>query len=72
MKLDVRIGLGDYETAIGSNHHTLSGRASVRRLYGFEETARDAGRPLDTWSVIKISVVVGGAVLDPVAYSAKC
>ena len=61
---DAHVGLSDDITAFGSNHHS---RSCGGVLDGFEETTRNASGPLYAGLVVELSVVVCGAVLDPVA-----
>lgn len=64
----VRVRLCDDVTSFRSDHNTLAKGARGRVIDSLEEAARYTSRSLDSRSVVKLAVVVGRTVLDPVTY----
>ena len=62
-----RVWLGDDESSFWRDHDPPGRALGGGRVDGLEETSRDTRRSLEARSVVKLLVVVGRAVLNPVA-----
>ena len=61
----VRIRLCDNIPSLGCYHHAL---AAVRIVHRLEKASRDTGSSLYSGLVVKLSIVVGGAVVYPMPF----
>lgn len=65
---DLRIGLSDDITSLGSDHHTLSNLTLVRIFHRLKKAARDTRSSLDAGFVIELAIAICWAVLDPMTW----
>ena len=63
----VRVRLCYDVASLGRDHDSCAERTSGWVFDGLEETSRDTSGTLDSWPVVELAVIVGWAVLDPVA-----
>jgi hypothetical protein len=62
----LHVWLSDDETTLWRHHHALS--VGARVLHRLQEAPRDTSCPLNPGSVVKLFVVVGWTVLNPMAW----
>ena len=64
---DVRVGLCNDVASFRRDHDSCAERTSRGVFNSLEETSWDTGGTLDSWSIVELAVIVGRAVLYPVA-----
>ena len=67
-QIDVRVGLCDDVASFRRDHDACTEGTGGGVIDGLKETSRDTSSTFDSWPVVELTVVVGWAVLDPVAY----
>ena len=58
----------DDVASFGRDHDACAEGTGGGVIDGLEETSRDTSGTLDSWPVVELAVIVGWAILDPVAY----